>query len=94
MFSNRSLIAISFSAVAVGFLVGFWPLCVVGVLLAAVSGRWVTAVLLGLLLDIAFGIPTGVLHVVYLPFTALAFVSVIGHLLLAGRLRKGSSDTV
>lgn len=94
MLSKRSLIAISFTAIAVGFLSGLWPLCIIGILLAALSGRWVTALLLGILLDVAYGVPTGILQVVRLPFTIFAALSVLGYLFFADHLRKKEPDTL
>lgn len=94
MLNKRSLIAISFTAIAVGFLSGLWPLCIVGILLAALSGRWVTALLLGILLDVAYGVPTGFLHAVRLPFTIFAALSVLVYLFFADHLRKKEPDTL
>ncbi len=50
----------------------FWPLCIVGILLAALSGRWIFAVGIALLVDVAWGGPTGAFSFMVFPFTALA----------------------
>ncbi len=51
--STKWILASSFALSAIGFLLPFWPLAVVGILLAALSGRVVFAIAIGLLLDIA-----------------------------------------
>ena len=66
----------SLTAVIAGFLWPWWPLAAVGIALAALSGRAVYAVGLGLLLDIAWGAP-GLLG----PY--LAFPFSIGAVVLA-----------
>lgn len=72
--SSRYIYALSFIIAAAGFLLPFWPLCVIGVLIAALSGRYLFAVAMALLLDIGSGVPTGMLHFLYAPFTVLAAV--------------------
>ena len=75
--SSRLLYAITFILASAGFLVPFWPLSVAGVAIAALSGRWVFAVIIGLLLDIAWGAPTGTYRYIFFPFTVLALVCMI-----------------
>jgi hypothetical protein len=65
---------LSFVLVAAGFLLPFWPLEVLGILVAGFSGLWMLAIILGLLLDLAYGAPVGRWHVVYFPFTLLALL--------------------
>jgi hypothetical protein len=72
---SRYIYAISFAIAAVGFLLPFWPLCVVGVLIAALSGRYVFAVIMALLLDVGSGMSTGLWRYVYIPFTILAVIA-------------------
>lgn len=60
-----------------GFLMPLWPLSVVGVLLCALSGRYAFAVCVALLLDLAWGAPTGRFMYLYFPFTALALCASI-----------------
>ncbi|MES2203381.1 MAG: hypothetical protein V4474_03615 [Patescibacteria group bacterium] len=72
--SSRITYAVSFLLAAGGFLWPFWPLSVLGIILSALTGRWIFAVFMGLLLDVAWSIPTGVWDTIYLPFTALAVV--------------------
>ncbi len=70
--SSRWIYAVTFLLASAGFLVPFWPLSVAGVLIAALSGRWIFGVILGLLLDLAWGAPTGTLRYLFFPFTILA----------------------
>lgn len=69
---SRHIYALSFAIAAVGFLLPFWPLCVVGILLAGLSGRYAFALIMALLLDLGSGTPTGLLHYLFVPFTVLA----------------------
>ncbi len=93
--SSRYIYAISFAIAAIGFLVPFWPLSVVGVLIAALSGRFVFAIVMGLLLDLGSGIPTGLLHYVFVPFTLLAAVAALVRLFGATYfLDKTPQDTL
>ncbi len=61
-----------------GFVIPFWPLEVLGILAAAFGGLGVFAIGLGLLLDLAYGMPTGVLHYLFFPFTLLALFALVG----------------
>mgnify|MGYP001617742699 CR=1 FL=1 len=70
--SSRYIYALSFAIAAAGFLLPFWPLCIVGTLIAALSGRYFFAILVGLLLDLGSGMPTGWLQYLFVPFTILA----------------------
>lgn len=72
----------SFLLAAGGFLLPFWPLSAAGILILSSTGRWLSAVLIGLLLDVAWGVPGGVLHFVYVPFTLLALLAVLVRLVL------------
>ncbi len=82
--SSRLLYSSSFIITAPGFLWPLWPLCVVGILIAAFSGRWFFATLVGLLIDIAWGAPAGVLQYVYFPFTALALLGALAYWFFSG----------
>lgn len=93
MFRNRTVIMLSFLATATGFLAGFWPLAVFGVALATISGHWITAILLGFLLDLAYGAP-GLLHYIYFPITLSAVVGTVLRIVIAGKLRTRGSDTL
>jgi hypothetical protein len=75
--TSRLIYALSFIIAGAGFLLPFWPLCIVGVLIAALSGRFIFAIFMGLLLDVAWGAPVGILHYIYFPFTILALVGAL-----------------
>jgi hypothetical protein len=62
---------------ALGFLLPLWPLCVLGVALLSLWGRWFVALVVGLLLDLAWGAPVGLAHFLYFPFTATAVVAAL-----------------
>ncbi len=73
--SSRYIYALSFAIAAVGFLLPFWPLCVLGILIAALSGRYFFAIPMALLLDLGSGMPTGWLHYIVMPYTVLAVLA-------------------
>lgn len=75
--ASRYIYALSFAIAAIGFLMPLWPLCVVGILIAALSGRYFFALLMGVLLDLGFGPPTGMLHYIVVPFTLLAAIAAL-----------------
>lgn len=71
------ILACSFATAAAGFLLPFWPLSIAGILLAALSGRWIFAIAVGLLLDIAYGAPMNA-PFLFFPFTLVALLGVVG----------------
>ncbi len=73
--TSRYIFALSFAIAAVGFLLPFWPLSVIGILIAALSGRYFFAIPMALLLDLGSGLPTGWLQYVFVPFTILAVLA-------------------
>jgi hypothetical protein len=77
--SSRYIYAVSFILGAAGFLLPLWPLSVLGVLLCALSGRFIFALFMGLLLDIAWGAPSGTAQYLFFPFAALALGGVVVH---------------
>lgn len=79
--ASRYIYALSFAIAATGFLLPFWPLCLVGVLIAALSGRYFFAILIALLIDVGSGAPSGILHYLYVPYTALAVAASLARLL-------------
>ena len=85
------IIAASFVLIALGFLF-FWPLSIAGILLAALTGRWVTAILLGFLIDIAYGTPVGILHFLFFPFTLLALLGTLARHIKFRYFRKPPVD--
>lgn len=75
--TKKWLYIIAFLFVTGGFLIPFWPLEVVGIATAAFTGSGFVAPALGLLLDLAYGSPTGMLHYLYFPFTLGGFLILI-----------------
>ncbi len=93
MDSKRSILTLVIALCAVaGFAVPCWQLAILAVLAAAISGRYALAVCLGLLLDIAYGVPVGVLHALLFPFTLLALITVGGAFVMSNSLRKKPAD--
>ena len=87
-------LAVSFILVALGFLLPFWPLSLLGILLAAASGRYIAAVLMGLLLDVAFGAPVGHWGFLYVPFTLFAAAMSLLRYFLSSYFRDDVADTL
>ena len=85
---------VSFVLAALGFLLPFWPLSLVGIALAALSGHWLFAICVGLLIDIGFGAPLGRLHFLYFPFTLAAAVLSLGRVWSSKYMRKNPTDTL
>lgn len=93
--SSQLIYSLSFVIAASGFFLPFWPLCIVGVLIAALSGRWIFAIVTGLLIDLAWGAPQGVLAPLYVPFTLVAVAAALARHFLAGYfLDRSPSDTL
>ena len=74
---QRWVLAVFFALAAMGFLVPLWPLSALAVVCMAAWGRWLVAVFVGLLLDLAWGAPVGLAHYLYFPFTFLAVVTAL-----------------
>lgn len=71
------ILATYIALAAIGFLLPFWPLSALCICMLALGGRWFVAVMLGLVLDLAWGTPVGAVHELFLPFTELAAVSAL-----------------
>ncbi len=72
-----------------------WPLSIAGILLAALSGRIFFAVFAALILDIAWGAPTGLAQYLYFPVTLVALLSAALRLLSSRfLLQRGSPERV
>jgi hypothetical protein len=78
--SSRWIYALSFLLAAAGFLLPLWPLCIVGIFIAAFSGRWLFGITVALLIDIAWGAPTGTLHYLFFPFTLFAVLGALARM--------------
>ncbi|MGH7936137.1 MAG: hypothetical protein ACREF8_03920 [Chthoniobacterales bacterium] len=92
--ASLSIAAVAFILAAAGFLLPLWPLCVLGIFVAALSGRFVFALAIGLLLDIAYGAPAGAWHMLYFPFTLLAVLFVLLRYIGMRYVRSRGSDTL
>jgi hypothetical protein len=82
---------ISLALLAAGFLFSFWPLSAVGLLLAAATGQYAIAIVIGLILDVLYGAPVGRWHFVHVPFTLLSLLACFAHYYLSAFMRKGDS---
>jgi hypothetical protein len=78
---DRWILCAFFVLAALGFVLPFWPLSALGVALIALWGRWLIALFIGLLLDLAWGAPLGLFHIIYFPFALLAVVAALARLL-------------
>jgi hypothetical protein len=79
--AKKWIYIISFLLMSGGFVVGWWVVSLLGILFAAFGDAPVAAVLLGLLLDIAYGPPVGFLHYLFFPFTVAALVAIVVRIL-------------
>lgn len=75
--NSRWIYAVSFVLASTGFLLPFWPLSLAGVALCALSGRYIFALLIGLLLDVAYGAPLATARFLYFPFVAFALLCLV-----------------
>lgn len=76
-YDKRLLLPGLFTLAAAGLLLPFWPFSVLAVVLAGFLGQGIFAFALGLLLDIAWGAPTGMPGVFMFPLTLAALLSVL-----------------
>lgn len=68
---------VSFLFVSGGFVLGFWPASLLGVIFAGIMDAYIAAILFGLLLDVAYGAPNGLVEYLYFPFTLTAIFSIV-----------------
>jgi hypothetical protein len=71
-----------------GLWFGWWLLLVAGVMVLALSGNFIWALLLSLLLDLYFGTPVGALHMLALPITFITLVASVCRSYLVRHLRN------
>ena len=60
-----------------GLVLLFWPLSLLGVVFAGLFSSSTLAILLGILFDVAYGPPSGILHFLYFPFTTSALLAIL-----------------
>jgi hypothetical protein len=72
-----TLLGFGYALALVGLFLPFWPFALFGVIVAALSGQWFAALLLGVLLDLIYGTPPGAWHFLHVPFTLLALLIVL-----------------
>jgi fatty-acid desaturase len=68
------LMMVTFLLVSGGFIIGYWEISVVGIICAAFGGAPIAAIFFGLLLDLAYGAPSGLEHYLFFPFGLLALL--------------------
>ncbi len=77
MNNNKKIVyAACFLLTASGFLLSWWPLAIAGVIIAALLGSYIFALFVGLLLDLAYGAPLGLMHYLFFPCTLTAALSI------------------
>lgn len=94
MSASRWMLALACATAAAGFLLPLWPLGLVGVAIAVLSGSTFSPVFIALLLDIAYGTPVGSLHALYFPFTIFALACIAARYVSSAYVRKGSNNTL
>lgn len=87
---NKWIYIGTFMCAAAGLLLPFWPLIMLGVAAAVLSGRTIFGVILALLFDIALGSPTGWFHWIHFPLVVLALACfVVRYVALRYMLERG-----
>jgi hypothetical protein len=81
---SQAMVAVAL--VFVGLALPQWPVCVLGLLLACLSGQVVVGMCIGLFLDILWGSPPGMLHALVLPWTLAAAILLSARVLLGSRM--------
>ena len=73
----------------------FWPLGIVGIVLAANAKHWILALMIGFVLDVLYGAPPVNFHALFFPLTMFA-VLVIAVRTVAGKyiLKRGRGETL
>lgn len=77
-----------------GLFISYWPLALCGVLALIFFGRWFAAMGCGLLLDVAYGPPVGIMHLLLLPFTFCALFLVLIRIVIFPYLRPRSHERI
>ncbi len=87
-------IVVAILCVALGFLLSFWQLSLLGILCMILVRQWVLAILIGIFLDVLFGVPTGQLRVLSFPFTILAVAGIGIQIFINRYVRKSFVATL
>lgn len=86
---------LSLLAVVAGLALSFWPLCLLGLLVAAAAGQYVLAVVIGIFLDVVYGPPPtgylGYMHILHVPFMLLSITLCAIHYYVAFYFREGNT---
>lgn len=69
---NNLLLIGALFFLSVGFFASWWVLSLVGLVMVLYAGRPLLGVLIGVVLDLIYGVPVGWLHFLYIPFTLCA----------------------
>lgn len=86
---RRWPLLVSLALAALALLIPYWPLAFLGILLAAASGEWFAAVLLGIFFDALYGRPPGgALYTLAFPLTALAVLAAAARRIIGRYLRQ------
>ncbi len=92
---KKWLFIISFLLLSGGFVIGYWEVSLLGILVAGGAGMPLAAVGLGLLLDIAYGAPTGLAQYLFFPFTIAGLISIaLRWLALRFMLTRSTQETL
>jgi len=91
IFNPRLYSVAALALLAGGFLLAWWPLCLLGLLVAAAAGQYVAALCIGLLLDLWYGAPVGSLHWLQAPLTLLSIILCALHYYLSAFVRGTDS---
>lgn len=92
MIRSRILLWVSVLAGVGSVVIPFWPLSLLAIV-SAVFGRYiVVALMLGVFFDVLYGVPSGFVSFLYIPFTLFALSSVIVRYVISSVLRKPLTD--
>ncbi|MBC7836178.1 hypothetical protein H7X87_00150, partial [Acetobacteraceae bacterium] len=74
------------------FIFSFWPFAALAVVLLALSGNLIFCVVLGITLDLVYGVPVGIFHIVLFPFTLLSLISIFSRLFMKRYMLSEASE--
>ena len=91
--TKRTLTVLCVLALYVAGIFWWWPLAALSIIVAALVAPF-AGILLALLLDILWGVPAGVLHNLYFPWTLLAVLMALTRYLAPRFFFSRGSDTL